>query len=59
MTTPNRYAVPLAALDSVKVAVDDQVEEQDVHVDQEYLTAEELDRVRLLSTVAAGRLRVP
>ncbi len=58
MTTDNRYAVPVAALDEVRVPVEQQVEQQDVHVDQEYLAAEELDRARLLSTSGAGRLRV-
>lgn len=58
MSSSNKYAVPMATLESVKVPVDQQVAEQDVSVDRQYLTPEELDRVRLLSTSAAGRLRV-
>ena len=54
----SKYAVPMSALQSVEVAVEEQVEEQDVHVDREYLAAEESDRARLLSTTGAGRLRV-
>lgn len=58
MTTPSEYAVPLAALDSVRVPPDKQIEEQDVHADREYLTAEELDRARLLSPSGAGKLHL-
>ena len=57
VATPSKYSVPMDVLDSVKVPVDLQVEEQDVHVDHDYLTAEELDRARLLSPSSAGRLR--
>ena len=48
----------MATLESVEVPVEQQVIEQDVHVDREYLSPEELDRARLLSTIEAGRLRV-
>ena len=57
MENGNRYAVPMASLESVEVPVDRQVAEQAVHLDREYLTPEELDRVRLLATCEAGRLR--
>ncbi len=58
MTKENKYAVPVDALDEVRVPVDRQVEQQDVHVDQEYLLAEELDRALLLSISGAGKLHV-
>ena len=58
MTSPSKYSVPLAALDSIKVPADQQVEEQDVHVDHDFMAPEELDRTRLLAPSTAGRLRV-
>ena len=57
MTSP--YAVPLSVLDAVHVADVDQVQGQDVDPVHDYVTSTELDRVRLLSTTGAGRLRVP
>lgn len=56
MATSNKYAVPLETLMSVVVPADEQVEQHDVHVVREYLTPQELDRARLLSTTEAGRL---
>jgi hypothetical protein len=58
MGTSSKYSVPLSTLEAVQVPVEQQVVEQDVHVHREYLTPEELDRARLLSTSEAGRLRL-
>lgn len=58
MEPTNPYAVPVAALDRVKVPTEQQVSEQSVHVDQEYLAPEDLDRARLLSPTSAGRLHL-
>lgn len=56
MTSP--YARPLAELDAVHVAPEDQLEEQDVDAPREYVDPEDLDRARLLSIEHGGRLRV-
>jgi hypothetical protein len=58
MEQQSKYAVPMAALQSVKVPADQLVEEQDVHVDRQYMAPEELDRARLLSSTEAGRLHI-
>ena len=58
MKPKSRYAVPVEALDRVRVPADRQVIEQAVHVDQEYLAPEDLDRARLLSITSAGRLHL-
>ena len=58
MESRSRYAVPVEALDRVKVPADQQVIEQSVHVDQEYLAPQDLDRARLLSITSAGRLHL-
>jgi hypothetical protein len=53
------YRIRLEALEAqAHVPVEDQVEEQATEHPHDYTSPEELDRVRLLSTVAAGRLRV-
>ena len=58
MEPRSRYAVPVEALDRVQVPADRQAIEQSVHVDQEYVSPEDLDRARLLSITSAGRLHV-
>ena len=58
MESRSPYAVPMAVLDRIKVPTDQQGTEQSVHVVQEYLAAEDLDRTRLLSTSSAGRLHL-
>jgi hypothetical protein len=58
MDKPSKYAVPMSQLDDIKVPVDEQVQEQDVHEAHDYLTAVELDRLLLLSPTSAGRVHI-
>ena len=48
----------LLALAAPSMAASPQVDTWSNHVDREYLSPEELNRARLLSTSEAGRLRV-
>ena len=56
MDSASCYVVPMSTLDGVPV--ERQLQEQDVHLDREYVSPQELDRARLLSIADAGRLRV-
>ena len=56
MTSP--YARPLSELEAVHVAVEDQVEAQDVDVPRDVVDPEDLDRAKVLSIEHGGRLRI-
>ena len=59
MPEPSTYAVPVSELEkSAHVDQDDMVTEQGEPPPPAPLSAEELDRQRLLGITAAGRLRV-
>ncbi len=56
--TPNRYSVSLSELErTVRVPVDEQVFERAEPPPPAPISAEELDRQRLLGITGAGRLR--
>lgn len=60
MTEPSRFTVSIDALEeSARVPVEQQVEGQSVDEHPEYVSPEDLDRLRLLNDPAgAGRLRL-